>query len=417
MTELELLELLGDVQSGYLQQAEAFRQGKLKFAEKRRPVVAALKLLSMAAMFVLLLGAGYFGFRNLAAKETSMAAAQETQAVQSDGTADQGDMDWQNMVLQDGMRFYAGDSGESYTISEFCKSLANVPNVASVPELARYAVLDMDDDGQEELVVEFQGADDLPRLVLGSFDGQIHGTCYPASTVSRLKANGSFYSSADTGWAKLERSGSGWIATALSGDYSNIPDVSWTERISLGTAEIADSSETSFPTQENNRNLVVWQEGEETSFPATLFLGQSYSMYVPEEHWVYESTDYQGIAADCWIYAEETPEEFGLNTALHFTSRNAMRNYYDRLYPIRMTVLYRMGTEESIRGWVQQAHPEIDFTQNAAGSLYAEETSVFFVPAGDGVFVCVQEYPLEATEGAGMVMAAMWESFQAQPGA
>ena len=65
MTELELLKLLSGVQSSYIQQADAFREGRLRIVRKKRPVVTALKILSMAAMFVLILGAGYFGLQNL----------------------------------------------------------------------------------------------------------------------------------------------------------------------------------------------------------------------------------------------------------------------------------------------------------------------------------------------------------------
>ena len=61
MTELELLEMLSCVQSSYIQQADAFREGRLRIVRKKRPVVTALKILSVAAMFVLILGAGYFG--------------------------------------------------------------------------------------------------------------------------------------------------------------------------------------------------------------------------------------------------------------------------------------------------------------------------------------------------------------------
>ena len=124
MTELELLEMLSCVQSSYIQQADAFREGRLRIVRKKRPVVTALKILSVAAMFVLILGAGYFGLQNLAAKQASEKAS-ETMAAQSGAMADA--EDWQRMVLRDGIRFYNGDfanSYNSYTVSEFCGVLA-----------------------------------------------------------------------------------------------------------------------------------------------------------------------------------------------------------------------------------------------------------------------------------------------------
>ena len=49
MTELELLKMLSGVQSSYIQQADAFREGRLRIVRKKRPVVTALKILSVAA--------------------------------------------------------------------------------------------------------------------------------------------------------------------------------------------------------------------------------------------------------------------------------------------------------------------------------------------------------------------------------
>lgn len=220
MTELELLELLGDVQSGYLQQAEAFREGRLKVAKERTPLLTSLKVLSVAAMFVLILGAGYWGLQDLAAKEASEKAS-KTMAAQS---AAEMETDWQRMVLRDGARFYSLDFGNSYTLSEFCEALAQTMGTEETPRLCRYAKLDMDGDGLEELAVELEGTGDLPRLVLGSFDGQITGAIYYERQMSQLKADGTFYTSGSTGnrhWARLQKSGDSWVVEALDGDYTD----------------------------------------------------------------------------------------------------------------------------------------------------------------------------------------------------
>lgn len=241
MTELELLELLGDVQSGYLQQAEAFREGRLKVAKERTPLLTSLKVLSVAAMFVLILGAGYWGLQDLAAKEASEKAS-KTMAAQS---AAEVETDWQRMVLRDGARFYSLDFGNSYTLSEFCDALAQTMGTEETPRLCRYAKLDMDGDGLEELAVELEGTGDLPRLVLGSFDGQITGAIYYERQMSQLKADGTFYTSGSTGnrhWARLQKSGDSWVVEALDGDYTDAPDVSWTQWVPLGTAEVPDES-------------------------------------------------------------------------------------------------------------------------------------------------------------------------------
>ena len=244
MTELELLKMLSGVQSSYIQQADAFREGRLRIVRKKRPVVTALKILSVAAMFVLILGAGYFGLQNLAAKQASEKAS-ETMAAQSGTMADA--ENWQRMVLRDGIRFYNGDfanSYNSYTVSEFCGVLAKWMGTEEAPKPARYAKLDMDGDGLEELVVELEGTGDLPRLVLGSFDGQIMGEIYYERQMSQLKADGVFYASGGIGnrsWARLQRSADGWTVENLEGDYADEPDAVWTQWVSLGTAEVTNS--------------------------------------------------------------------------------------------------------------------------------------------------------------------------------
>ena len=419
MTEMELLELLSGVQGSYIQQADAFREGRLKIVRKKRPVVTALKILSMAAMFVLILGAGYFGLQNLAGKEATKQTG-ETMAVQSGGTMEDAADAWQSMVLRDGIRFYSRDFENAYTMSDFCAELAKTMGTEQVPKLARYAILDMDGDGITELVVEFEGTGDLPRLVLGSFDGQIMGNVYYERQMSHIKADGTFYASGGIGnrsWARLQRSNDGWTVEKLEGDYTDSPDATWTQRVRLGTAEVTDPAAV-LPMRENNGSLTVWQEGTENTVPATLFIGQGYSMYMPEENWVYESIDYHGTAADRWIYADENLVEFVQNTTLQFTSWEAMRVFYDRKYPIRMTLLYHAGMDDdTIRDWVRQTNPEISFEQNAKGDLYADEMKVFFLRAGNGAFVCIREYPLEAVDGAGAAMAAMWESFERWPDA
>ena len=221
MTELELLEMLSGVQSSYIQQADAFREGRLRIVRKKRPVVTALKILSVAAMFVLILGAGYFGLQNLAAKEASEKIG-ETMATQFGAMADA--EDWQRMVLRDGIRFYSRDFDNSYTVPEFCGALAKWMGTEEVPKPARYTKLDMDGDGLEELVVELEGTGDLPRLVLGSFDGQIMGEIYYERQMSQLKADGVFYASGGIGnrsWARLQRSADGWTVENLEGDYTD----------------------------------------------------------------------------------------------------------------------------------------------------------------------------------------------------
>lgn len=409
MTELELLEMLSGVQNSYIQQADAFREGRLRIVRKKRPVVTALKILSVAAMFVLILGAGYFGLQNLAAKQASEKAS-ETMAAQSSAMADA--EDWQRMVLRDGIRFYNGDfanSYNSYTVSEFCGVLAKWMGTEEAPKPARYAKLDMDGDGLEELVVELEGTGDLPRLVLGSFDGQIMGEIYYERQMSQLKADGVFYASGGIGnrsWARLQRSADGWTVEDLEGDYTDEPDAVWTQWVSLGSAEVTNgNSDTTKVTpellgREASCNLTVWQGSDEYPVAADLFIGDGYSLYIPREGWVHEVIDYHGTTADRWVCADQTLEEFGLNSMLDTTNREALRKFYDQQYPTRLTVLFRPGMDDqAIRDWVIEANPDWDVTQNARGELFADGATVEFFRTETGVFICIMETPAFGTGG------------------
>ena len=426
MTELELLEMLSGVQSSYIQQADAFREGRLRIVRKKRPVVTALKILSVAAMFVLILGAGYFGLQNLAAKQASEKIG-ETMAAQSGAMADA--EDWQRMVLRDGIRFYNGDfanSYNSYTVSEFCGVLAKWMGTEEAPKPARYTKLDMDGDGLEELVVELEGTGDLPRLVLGSFDGQIMGEIYYERQMSQLKADGVFYASGGIGnrsWARLQRSADGWTVENLEGDYTDEPDAVWTQWVSLGTVTESDATSQNdnekvtpeLLMREASDDLAFWVDGAEFAVSADLFIGDGYSLYIPKEGWVHEVIDYHGTAADRWAYADQTLEEFGRNNMPEVTDRETLRKFYDSQYPTRLTVLFRPGMDDqAVRDWVMEVNPDWDMTQNARGALFADTVTVNFFRTETGVFVCIMETPAFAEGGLG-ILGAMYGSFSGWP--
>ena len=429
MTEMELLKLLGDIQGSYIQQADAFREGRLRIVKKKRPVVTALKILSTAAMLAVILGAGYLGMRNLASKAARETTG-ETMALQAAATDEENaETDWQRMVLRDGIRFYNGDfanSYNSYTVSEFCGVLAKWMGTEEAPKPARYAKLDMDGDGLEELVVELEGIGDLPRLVLGSFDGQIKGEIYYERQMSHLKADGVFYASGGIGnrfWARLQRSADGWTVENLEGDYTDEPDAVWTQWVSLGTVTESDATSQNdnekvtpeLLMREASDDLAFWVDGAEFAVSADLFIGDGYSLYIPKEGWVHEVIDYHGTTADRWVCADQTLEEFGRNNMPEVTDRETLRKFYDQQYPTRLTVLFRPGMDDqAIRDWVMEANPDWDMTQNARGALFADGATVEFFRTETGVFVCIMETPAFGTEGLG-VLGEMYGSFNGWP--
>ncbi len=429
MTEMELLKLLGDIQGSYIQQADAFREGRLRIVKKKRPVVTALKILSTAAMLAVILGAGYLGMRDLASKATRETTG-ETMALEAAATDEENaETDWQRMVLRDGIRFYNGDfanSYNSYTVSEFCGVLAKWMGTEEAPKPARYTKLDMDGDGQEELVAEFEGTGSLPRLVLGRFDGEIHGFIYYIRQMNFIKQDGTFYYSGgigNRGWGKLRRSGNTWVVDELEGDYSDLADAVWTEWVSLGTVTESDNETQTDASKvtpellgrEASCNFTVWQGSDKYPVAADLFIGDGYSLYIPREGWVHEVIDYHGTTADRWVCADQTLEEFGLNSMLDTTNREALQKFYDQQYPTRMTVLFRPGMDDqALRDWVMEANPDWDMTQNARGALFAHGVTVEFLRTETGAFVCIMETPAFGTEGLG-ILGAMYGSFNGWP--
>ena len=320
--------------------------------------------------------------------------------------------DWQLAVLGDELPFYALENESSVTLSQFCENLSQTMGPGEVPKPDRYTSLDLDGDGQKELVVEFRGTGDLPRLVLGYFDGELKGSIYYNRQMDQIKEDGTFYYSGgigNRGWARLQKFGGHWVEEQLEGDYFSLPDTLWTQWVPQDTEtepETADDTE-KVPSE---LHLTYWKDGALSSVPADLFIGEGFFLYVPREGWVHEVLDYHGTTADRWVCGEETLDEFGLNRMLDTTSREALRKIYDQEYPIRMTVLFRPGTDDqALRDWIMEVNPQWDMTQNARGSLFADTATVNFFPTETGVIVCILEAPTYATEGLG-ILGAMYRS-------
>lgn len=406
MTEMELLELLGDIPQGYIRQADAFRQGHLRILRKQRPGAAARKILSAAAMLVLILGAGFFGFHNRLTKTPGNLTDQAILSTQDRQETQPGTEDWQRMVLREDLSFYDLDTGNTTNLSQFCQDLTRRMGLVETPKPYHHTCLDMDGDGRKELVVAFTGWGNLPHLVLGDFDGKLCAAAYDTSQMSSLKADGVFYQADSRSWAKLYRTGGEWAAQTLEEDHSDAPDAIWTQWVSLGTAtesEAAAYTEKVTPEllmRQAHSDLTFWKDGAEVSVPANLFIGDGYSLYIPQENWAYEQIDYHGILADRWVCTEAAGDGLGQNSTAE---------------PTRLTILFRPGTDlQDILDWVVEVNPQWNMVRNARGSLYADTATVNFFPAETGFIVCIQETPLFAAEGLG-ILGAMWQSFNGWP--
>lgn len=147
-------------------------------------------------------------------------------------------------------------------------------------------------------------------------------------------------------------------------------------------------------------SLTYYPEGQETVLPARLFIGQGYSLYIPERNWEHTTVSYHYDTADRWTYAYN-PE-------------------------ITLTIV-RVATADGQPPYeyVMQANTGFRFTIDADGNLITDYEEVGpetgmkyaqFIAAGDSVYyVLLSEYPVEAAEGAGVLLNAVTDSFVGWP--
>lgn len=180
------------------------------------------------------------------------------------------------------------------------------------------------------------------------------------------------------------------------------------------SGDTQEEAETTNQREPKTTLLSYYLEGEEVQVTADLFVGESFSMYVPREGWIHSVIAYGGTQADRWTYAEESLEDFAANHMLE-TTHEGHQKLYDEQYPIRMTVVYRQETDLAVvQEWVRQM-AGMELVDSAQGSLYstdmdAPQMEVFFHQAKDGYLVEILEFPLEATEGAGTTMSVMGDT-------
>ena len=150
MTEKELLDLLGDVRPDYIVQTEAFRRGGVKPRRKRH---TGRRVLSLAAMLAAVLAAGALVRFGLAPHWKQGKA--ETAATMAAQRADES-IAWQEEILNGGS-FYSQDYEKEMTLPSYTEKAQELRGTRFV--LWRYAILDMDGNGTQELVIQYRMVD------------------------------------------------------------------------------------------------------------------------------------------------------------------------------------------------------------------------------------------------------------------
>ena len=144
----------------------------------------------------------------------------------------------------------------------------------------------------------------------------------------------------------------------------------------------------------DKKDLTIMVEGTEEAVPATLYIGQGYSIYIPDEGWRLEKDMDDGIPEDAW---ESTVNHDVELRVLHLGEK----------------------TLEQAKAWVMAEEDDYRLIEDKQGGLGGtdekdrEMLEVRFYPSGSQMYAVLYEYPMEAAEGFGARLGQIAESFEA----
>lgn len=145
--------------------------------------------------------------------------------------------------------------------------------------------------------------------------------------------------------------------------------------------------------REERMDMVFSVEGEAEVIPATLYIGQGYSIYIPDEGWRLEKDMDDGIPEDTWESTVNGDVELRV---LHLGER----------------------TLEQAKAWVTAAEDDYRLIEDKQGGLGGtdeedrEMMEVRFYPSGSQMYAVLYEYPMEAAEGFGARLEQMAGTFE-----
>lgn len=144
--------------------------------------------------------------------------------------------------------------------------------------------------------------------------------------------------------------------------------------------------------REQNTDLVYNLEGMEEKEPATLFVGDGYSIYIPDDTFRYEKDTENGIPADTW--------ESIVNEDVAFEILN----------------LGEMDLQQA-QEWVKNEENDYQLIEDEQGGLGGTDRGndvldVRFEIVGDKTFALLCKYPLEAAEGFGTRLHTIADTFE-----
>ena len=395
MTEKELLDLLGDVRPDYIVQTEAFRQGGVRPRRKRH---TGRRVLSLAAMLAAVLAAGALVRFGLAPHWKQGKA--ETAATMAAQRADES-ITWQEEILNGGS-FYSRDYEKEMTVPSYTEKAQELRGTDRFG-LWRYAILDMDGNGTQELVIQYRMETDgsfygeEETLVFWKVDEKILERGYYIRQMKGIRADGAFYwsgSSSEHGWARLTGlDGETPSYVELSGDLWDQPEAPWHSFDGGDEHSEAGPSPDELCRLKERTIQYVDAEGNETALSVSLFIGERYSIEMPQSGWTHSQESYAGFTSDLW-----SPEE----------NPNATLRVF-RIY----------GDSNAAESLMFQTEQGWNFFPDKRGNLYGEKDgmvmNVSFYQAEVETFVVIRTYPQEAYEGWGRMLSVLEDTFSAWP--
>ena len=144
----------------------------------------------------------------------------------------------------------------------------------------------------------------------------------------------------------------------------------------------------------DKKDLTIMVEGTEEAVPATLYIGQGYSIYIPDEDWRLEKDVDDGIPEEKW---ESTVNDDVELRVLHLGEK----------------------TLEEAKAWVTAEEDDYRLIEDKQGGLGGtdekdrEMLEVRFYPSGSQMYAVLYEYPMEAAEGFGARLGQIAEPFEA----
>lgn len=143
--------------------------------------------------------------------------------------------------------------------------------------------------------------------------------------------------------------------------------------------------------REEHTDLVFFLEGLEEKVPASLQMGQDYSIYIPDEGWQYQTCTVDGFPAETWQSMD---------------NENVQLQIVD------------LGHKDlaEVQSWVKESRTEYDLIEDQQGGLGGTDADgnmldVSFHPSEESMYVVFRLYPVECTEGFGTRLYVMADTF------